>query len=250
MADEYEVRQPVSIRYLTVHRVQQGDTVASLTERYGLGCNRALTDIEANQRLNLAASPSTRLETGAVVQIPPDARQLVRNRIYALYALRPQIVTHFDDMQAQTEARVLPLLVDEIQAEIPERINTVLAELGAELQSAIDRITESAQALVQICEALACTYVGDSDDRAAAGAIHDPMCGIAWSVTPAALDLWRNLWAAEMWFDKWSGKSPLDAQQTTARFVNTVRSIITQKIDQRLRDAQSLQRRLEADFGG
>lgn len=238
----------MSIRYLSPHRVQPGETVIALVEKFGLGCREALSEISSNRGLNLNASPEDALPAGCVIQIPPDARQLVRNRIYALHAFRPKVVSHFDIMQARMETQLLPLLADTRSVERIEKIGPQLELFEAEVQSQISGLSVLAQPLVPICEALSCTYVAENDDFAALNASQDPMCGMYWSVSPPALELWQGVWAIDLWADKWSEKDATESQRVTAQFLTTVRSIVTQKIDQRLRSAQSLQRKIEADF--
>ena len=175
-----------------------------------------------------------------------DARRLLQDRIYALHELRHHVVAHFDEMQAQIEKRILPLLDSAPCDPESAEIAPLLEEFASTARTTIARMKVLSQSFVPVCTALAASEFGDREDELAAAHRSDPACGLLWCLTPGALDLWTDLWSPDIWSDRWAGKDAGQSQRETMQFFTTVRSIVTQKVDDRLRAAQQLQRRIAA----
>lgn len=233
----------MSIHYLSAHKVRAGDTLESLVARYRLSSPRAITDIPANKPVRARLIGSSDLPPGLMIRIAPNAGQLVKERLYLLHALRPAFLAHFDELES---------LHVELEAALRDagapldcaRAWTVVGRLQDAVLTAIDSIALRAAPLVDICRGMAHTHVAEDTDHAAVSSAQDSHCGLYWSLSPATLELWRDMWALSLWLDKWQDQASDRAWLLATRYLNTVRSIVVQQVDRRIREAQKLERSL------
>ena len=55
------------------------------------------------------------------------------------------------------------------------------------------------------------------------------------------------MWDRDFWQARWSGVGPDDAWTRAFQYKVTIRSIVVQQVDSRIRETQSLERRLRAE---
>lgn len=238
----------MSIKHLSVHSARAGDTLASLVSRYRLSSARAITDIPANKSIRTRLLDTAELAPGLMIHIAPNAGQLVKERLYVLHALRPAVIAHFDEL-----AVLHADLEDALRgAEAPldyERAWEIVSKLAKVVLTGIDNIALRATPLVEICQGMVHTHVAQNDDSAAVSAARDAHCGLYWCIAPATLELWRDMWTRRLWLDKWQDQAADRAWLLATRYLNTVRSIVIQQIDQRIREAQMLEQSLLQEAG-
>ena len=239
----------MSIKYLSAHTIQIGDTVESLVSQYRLSSWRAIADSPANTALRSKLSDQSDLPIGLIISIPPNAAELSMERIYALNRLRPECLKHFDQLQesAETDLRQAILVVESL-ADSGE-VRHVLIALRANVEDAIRDIAERASALVPICKGMAYTHAAQPTDRAAAECATDPRSGLYWALSPDVLAQWAGMWEQDLWMAKWQDLDVQSAWKATGRHLNMVRSIVIQQIDQRIRETLTLQRQLRGESG-
>ena len=231
----------MTITYVSAYTVQEGDTPEKLVRDYRLSSWQAIVGIRENKPLKSRLEDG--LEPGLVIHIPPNANDLLQQRTYSLDRLRPVIQAHFDDLQARCEGRLRPLLHETAIAADSETVNQQITELAAHIDAEIDRIATLSKPLANICEGIARTHIAADIDRAVANALANPRAGLYWSVTPEVLGVWSGMWDLELW------KSRLNIAagggwQSVQQYMTTVRSLVLQSIDKRLRDTLTQRRQL------
>jgi hypothetical protein len=239
----------MSIKYLSAHAIQTGDTVESLVSQYRLSSWRAIAESPANASIQSKLADQGDLPTGLIINIPPNAAELSRERIYVLNRLRPKCLAHFDKLQESADT-VLRQAVLEAEVFLDSRVvRQKLSALRAEVGEALRDIAELALPLVPICNGMTYTHAAQPADHAATESASDPQCGLCWVVMPEVLALWSGMWEEDLWMAKWQGLDTRSAWEMTSRHLNMVRSVVVQRIDQRIRDALSLQRQLLVETG-
>jgi hypothetical protein len=239
----------MSIKYLSAHTVQDGDTIESLVSQYRLSSWQAIAESPANNALRSMLSDQRDLPIGLVINIPPGAADLSRERIYGLNRLKPECLKHFDQLQESADTDLQQaVLVAESLADSHE-VRQVLFALRADVEAAIRELAERALPLVLICKGMAYTHVAQPADHAVSERATDPRNGLYWALSPDALALWGGMWEEDLWMAKWQDLDMRSAWEATSRHLHLVRSVVVQQIDQRLRETLSLQRQLRAEFG-
>ena len=239
----------MGIRFLSAHTVQDGDTIDSLVIRYRLSSSRAIAECPANVSILSKLPDRSRLPAGLVLSIPPSVFDLARDRIYALNRLKPACLAHFDKLQVSADTELQQAVLT-AEALIESRVvRQILSALRMEVGKAIADIAEQALPLVPICKGMALTHAAQPTDHAATESATDPQCGLYWAVSPDMLALWRGMWEQDLWMAKWHNLERRSAWEAARQYLNTVRSLVAQQIDQRIRDALSLQRQLQAETG-
>ena len=234
-------------RILSAHTMQDGDTIASLVVRYRLSSNRAIVECPANVALLSKLSDPDRPPAGFILHIPPSVSDLARDRIYVLNRLKPACLEHFDKLQAFADSELQPAL-SAVEALLESQVvRQTLSALRVEVEEAIAAIAGQALPLAAMCKGMACTHLAQPIDRAVTESAADPRCGLYWAVSPDALALWSGMWSEELWMARWQGHDNQSNWEKTCQYLNTVRSLVIQQIDQRIRDALALQRQLHAE---
>lgn len=239
----------MSITFVSRHIVKPGDTVDSLLRDYRLSCRSALSDIKANSDCRDILMSADDLPPGLPINIPPNAALLVKERTYILHRLLPKVRGEFARLREASETCLKPVILGHDGADSAGRIEA-LNELAAATLEAIDRVAEDAWPLVGVCVGMSQTHVGEEYDRLAAGTTNDALCGLYWALTPMKLGVWREAWNADTHTAKWRGHDPDSAWSASARYLTTVESLVVQQLDTRIREAQSLERRLLGEASG
>lgn len=237
----------MSIRFLSMHVAKPGDTLESLVSEYRLSSWRAIADIQSNVSLRGKLVVRGTLPVGLMVNIPPNAGNLLKERLHLLHKVRPVFLAHFDRQALHAEQTLCASLLN---ARLPDEVEGVAADLAA-MQNEVDTVIEDLACetwpLVSICVGMTHTHVADRTDKMAAGTVSDSLCGLYWAISPPILGLWQQLWDLDMWLGKWQGRDPDAASQLVQQFQNTVRSLVVQQIDKRIREAQRLERDLHQE---
>ncbi|MDH3349940.1 MAG: hypothetical protein OEM51_00215 [Gammaproteobacteria bacterium] len=239
----------MSIKFPFAHIVQSGDSRESIVARYRLSSWRAVTEISPNIALRELTESHDDLPVGLLIHIPPNAPELARERLYGLHSFRPEIMVHFDAMQelCNTELRG-PVLAaaDPLES---EEIRQALARLHSYVAEATDILARNTSPLIQVCQGMIHTHVAERTDHAVVNAGGDPLRGLYWAVTPSVLELWKNMWAPGTWAAKWRSVASKAAWEQATQYATTIRSLVVQQIDRRIREAMALERalRLETD---
>ncbi len=236
----------MTIRYTSIHTTKEGDTVESLVEQYRLSSARALLEIEPNAAVRERLSAGGALPAGLTVHIPPNAVDLVRDRQYRLHEIRPVLLSHFDTMLEIAEADLRPALEKVSAPAESDEVFGVVEQLAEYVTESISTIAANTRPLVDIAVGMSLTYVATELDHAASNAANDPRCGLYWAITPPVLEQWESMWVADLWRARWSGAGADDAWANTSQYKVTIRSIVVQQIDARIREAQSLERQLRS----
>ena len=237
----------MGVKFLAIHTAQAGDTVDSLTQAYRLSSRLAITDIPANRNARTTLLAIDELPEGMRINIPPNAGELCKERLYALHRDRSSFLAHFDALQSSAESTLRSAVLATDRPFESAAVQQVLSELHEAVAAGIDTMASNTAPLVQICQGMAHTHVADWKDNAAVEAAADPLCGLYWAISPGALELWRDMWTDTVWSHKWQDKEPKAAWRLAEQFLTTVRSIVVQQIDQRIRETQALERRLQSE---
>lgn len=231
----------MSIGFLSRHVTKANDTLESLVSEYRLSSWRAIADIAANKTCRPQLLIRGELPIGLMISIPPNANDLVKERLYLLHRLRPSFLAHFDALALQVEQQLRPLLLGTKEPQDSADIAAVLATMQGEVNKAVEELGRHAWPLVSICVGMSHTHVSERVDHLAAGTVGDPLCGLYWAISPPVLNLWQQLCARETWQDRWRDCDADTACQRVYQYHNTVRSLVVQKIDQQIRKAQKLE---------
>jgi hypothetical protein len=237
----------MSIKFLSRHVAKPGDTLESLVSEYRLSSWRAIADIEANLPVRGQLVIRGTLPLGLMVSIPPNASELLKERLYLLHRVRPAFLAHFDGQALQVEQDLVKSLLKAGAPEEAEGMAELLAALQKEVDLTIEDLAHQTWPLVSICVGMTHTHVAERIDILAAGTLSDSLCGLYWAISPPILGLWQQLWDMDTWLGKWRGRDPAAASQLVQQFQNTVRSLVVQQIDQRIREAQKLERDLHQE---
>jgi len=234
----------MSIKFLSRHVAKPGDTLESLVSEYRLSSWRAIADIQANLPLRGQLVIRGTLPLGLMISIPPNAGELLKERLYLLHRVRPAFLAHFDGQALQAEQILGASLLNARAPDEAEGVAEVLAAMQKEVDLTIEDLARQTWPLVSICVGMTHTHVAERIDQLAAGTLSDSLCGLYWAISPPILGLWQQLWELDTWVGKWQGLDSGAAWQRVQQFQNTVRSLVVQQIDKRIRDAQKLERDL------
>ncbi len=237
----------MSIKFASVHTTRDGDTLDALVGQYRLSSSLAIVEIESNAAIREHLQSGSSLPAGLVIHIPPNAIDLVRERLYRLHEIRPVLLSHFDTMREIAESDLRSALVDAATPIDSAGAFGVLGELAEFVAESVTSIAANTSSLIDIGVGMSATHVATDADRAVAGTAQDPRCGLYWSVTPPILNQWETMWDPELWLAKWSDADSGDAWGRASQYKNTIRSIVVQQVDTRIRESQSLERQLRAE---
>jgi hypothetical protein len=67
------------------------------------------------------------------------------------------------------------------------------------------------------------------------------MTGLYWLISAQYVNAWSGMWAVEVWTNKWAGKESATAWQAADQYLNTIRSIVVQQVDTRIRETLALE---------
>jgi hypothetical protein len=70
------------------------------------------------------------------------------------------------------------------------------------------------------------------------------MTGLYWLISGQYVDAWVDMWGLELWTNKWRGKDTVTAWCAADQHLNTIRSVIVQQVDARIRETLALERSL------
>lgn len=239
----------MSVKFLGVHEVRVGETVSSLAKRFRLSSSMAITDAPANKKIDPPLASNEELPEGAIVAIPPNAADLTKERLWGLHAARPAFLDHFDQLQSLAKSGLQPAMFATKRPLESESVRAAVAELEVFVADGVGRIAGGMESLLTICQGMAHTHVAQWTDHAAVEALADPHCSLYWAISPAVFEIWTGMWAADLLEAKWMEKDAESSWRLAAQHQNLVRTLVVQQIDQRIRDAQALERRLQQETG-
>ncbi len=237
----------MSIKFSSIYTTRDGDTLDALVQQYRLSSSLALVEIESNAAVREHLLSDAALPAGLVIHIPPNAADLVRERLYRLREIRPVLLSHFDTMREIAESDLRSALANATTPIDSVEAFEILGELSEFVSESLTSIAANTASLVDIGVGMSATHVATDADRAVAGAAQDPRSGLYWSVTPPVLNQWETMWNGELWRAKWSGVDSGDAWGRASQYKTTIRSIVVQQVDARIRESQSLERQLLAE---
>jgi len=236
---------------LRFHEVRPGDTPASLARRYGLSSWVAVVKAPINNELWQAETEpplyaDSALEVGIMLRIPPDARALLKDRVYELLRIQALLQRHFHEQDRIFNAQVVPL---EVVGPLDQRetVKTILDPMIRQVHSDVVLAHEAAKPFAEINDGLASTHLYNQGDLSRYAGSGSEFVGLNWLLTPGILELWYGMWAPEFWASRWRGRSLRDAKQAMAVHLNLVRSKVLQQTDLRLREAHMALWRLDAE---
>lgn len=239
----------MSVRYLSKHIVTSEDTVESLVRNYRLSSWRAVIDIDSNRSITGMLPDSGSLPEGLTINIPPQADALLKERLYVLHRIRPGFLRHFDSQLESAERDLRSLLLSVGELGDISGVESVMATMDKEVNQAVDDLAGQSWPLVSLSVGMSHTHVAERTDRMAAGTVGDPLCGLYWAISPPVLGLWRGLWFLDSWIFRWQGRTPEDAWTVVRQHHNTVRSLVVQQVDLRIKEAQRIQQTLQRERG-
>jgi hypothetical protein len=230
-----------------VHEVRSGQTLASLVADYRLSSKAAILDSPGNAAIRSQLSVEGELPVDLFVRIPPNAHEVLRERMRLLNELKPVLLAHFDTLRDLAESDLLPALRNDSPSFLSDEVVLVLQNLGEFSQRAIDQIGALSIRFAELGKAMSLTHVATSEDAALAASSGHPMAGLTWAVSSNGLSAWQSLWTRDLWDDKWEGRSSDAAAQLTMQTITTVRSIVVQQADRHFRESLLLQKRLQSE---
>lgn len=236
----------MSVKFPTVYVAVPGDTLDSVVSAFRLSSRRALTEIPNNAHLG-DPPPGAALATGTRVHIPPNATDLLRERSYALHAVRPMLMSHFDEQQRLAERSLRDAVLADCVPRATEEIDHALTELRESLGAGMEAVARASASLAEIGSGMAATHVATKNDRAVLGSTVGHLTGLYWMLSAQYVEVWAGMWNTAVWEDKWRGEDTAGAWRAVEQYLNTVRSISVQQVDQRLRETLMLERRLLAE---
>ncbi len=237
----------MTIRHTSLYTTSDGDTLQAIVEQYRLYSERALLEIEANASIRERLQSGGALPAGLTVHIPPNAIDLVRDRQYRLHEIRSGLLSHFNTMLDIAEAELKTALKKATVPAESREVTNVLERLAGYVTEGVSTSAADARPLADIAAGMSLTHAATDMDRAAAGAPNDPRCGLYWAVTPPILEQWESMWATDLWQARWGGGAGADDPWGSAsQYKVTIRSIVVQQIDARIREAQALERELRS----
>ena len=222
-------------RRATIHVVRAGDTLESIAAQFGLSSWRAIADAPVN---NLDVAAGTKLPEHRQINIPPNARMLLLERLWALHRIRPELQAHFEVLDTLFRDHVARL---EVVGELGDTrtVEGVLAVLVSRVRDDVSRSHELARPIASINLALAQTHLHDQGDLSRFTAPDITYSGLNWLLTPERLELWYEMWNTQFWTGRWLGLAQPEAMRLAEIHLNMVRSQVLQQLDGRIRETQS-----------
>lgn len=239
----------MSIRYVNIHVVKEGDTLDSLVRDYRLSSRKAIVAVKPNLGIAEQLGRRDDLPPGLHVHIPPNAIELTMERVYKLQEIRPVLLAHFE---AQRQLAMDDLRATVLAAGRPAEsadVQQALDALETFVSREVERIAANFADFVSLAMAMTTTHVATARDKAVEGSASDPMCSLYWVLSPPVLAQWREAWGLELWRDKWGERQGAEAWQYLERYSNAVSSTVMQQMDQRMREALALKQRLLSESG-
>jgi len=231
----------------TLHKVGAGTTLNSLVTDYRLSSAKAILDIESNASVRSVLLEGGDLPVGLIVQIPPNAEEILRRRMHKLNELKPVLLAHFDTLQELTVAELLPALANDSFPFQSDEVSSVLYNLREFSLKGIEQVSANSTVFVELGEAMSRTHVATYDDRALSTVSGRPDAGLNWAISEAGLNAWRSLWNRDVLDARWGSGSPEEIARSLLDYQMTVRSIVVQSADRRFRESFLLQQKLQAE---
>lgn len=231
----------------TIHKIREGETLDSLVAGYRLSSVAAILDTRSNASIRSILAKEGELPVDLIIHIPPNAEDILRRRLHVLNQLKPVLLAHFDTQQELVIAELLPVLANDVSPFRSDEVSVVLQNLAEFTQNALDRVGASSTLLVELGSAMSLTHVATRDDHALASASGNPASGLTWAVSHGGLSAWQALWTRDVLESKWgAGFSDSDAKALLA-YMMTIRSLVVQSVDRRIRESFWLQQKLQAE---
>jgi len=239
----------MSIKFVSAHTVAPGDSAESIVGRYKLSSWLAVIDMPANEASRSQLPSHGDLPAGLLLNIPPNAAHLARERLHLLHRITPGFHAHFAELRSYSESALRSAVLATQNPAESAAVATELANLGDRVAASVALLAHAAEPLLAICQGMAHTHIAQPMDHAAVQAAGDSLCGLYWAISPPRLQLWQNMWAEDLWADKWCNEEPQAAWQLATQYLTTVQSLVVQHLDQRLRETQAMERKLQREAG-
>lgn len=230
-----------------MHVVRSGQTLASLVADYRLSSKAAILDSPGNAAIRSQLSVDGDLPVDLLVQIPPNAHEVLKARMQLLNELKPVLLAHFNTLRDLAGSDLVPVLKSDSAPFQSDEVTSVLQNFGEFSQRAIDQIGTNSNKFVETGKAMSLTHVGTLQDAALAASSGHALAGLSWAVSATGLAAWQSMWTRDLWDDKWEGQSSAAAEQLTIQYITTVQSIVVQQPDRHFRESLLLQERLLAE---
>jgi hypothetical protein len=230
----------MSISYTSTYIAKSGDTLKQIARAFRLSSYRALVEIPGNAHIGNIAVDAT-LEIGTRISIPPNAGDLLKERLYVLHAVRPLLLAHFDKQVTQAEADLRGVALAGGIPSTPSELSRALAGMQALVAEDMQNIAQACVTLARIGQGIAETHVASADDRSIRGSTVGEMTGLYWMLSGRYVGVWADMWSVELWSDKWQGKDIATAWRATDQHLNTIRSVVVQQADARIRETLALE---------
>ena len=231
----------------TIHKVREGDTLNSLVARYRLSSTKAILDAESNAPVRAELLNGSQLPVDLVIHIPPNADEILRQRMDGLLGLKPVLLAHFNTMQELTNAELLPALSSDAPPYRSDAVSSVFYNLREFSLRTIEQVSASAIVFVELAAAMSLTHVSTHDDQVLGGMSGSPAAGLNWAISENGLNAWKSLWDRNGLDAIWANESPDDVVRSLLDYQMTVRSIVVQTVDRRFRESLQLQQKLQAE---
>ena len=231
----------------TVHKIQRGQTLASLVVNYRLSSKAAILDSPGNAAIRSDLGVDGELPIDLFVQIPPRAEDVLQERMRLANELKPVLSAHFDTLRDLADSDLLHALMGDTSPFRSDEVASVLQQLSEFSRLAIDRIGTNTGRFIELGKAMSLTHVATAEDRALAAASGYAMAGLSWAVSSQGLSAWQSMWERDLWDNKWDSRSSESAAELTMQYITTVRSIVVQQVDRHFRESLLLQQRLQAE---
>ena len=226
------------------HVVQEGESLATIAQKYRLSSWRAIYHATTNETLRRKRPNPRMIQAGDRVLIPPNAIDLAKIRLYELNRLRQDLIRHFDDQDRQLDAefRHVSNLAEIIDSQ--DTVTALLVNVSGLTRKGRHILEDPSKALAKANQAFTRTHIQRTRSvpiGITGSAVEVPSEeGITWAVTKPFLNEWQHMWSTGNWSAKWIGATKREAMKQAKIYLNTTRSKITQQIDRRLRETQSL----------
>ena len=162
----------------TIHKVREGDTLNSLVARYRLSSTKAILDAESNAPVRTELLNGSQLPVDLVIHIPPNADEILRQRMDGLLGLKPVLLAHFNTMQELTNAELLPALSSDAPPYRSDEVSSVFYNLREFSLRTIEQVSASAIVFVGLAAAMSLTHVSTHDDQVLGGMSGSPAAGL------------------------------------------------------------------------
>ena len=231
----------------SIHTVSEGETLDSLISDYRLSSGAAILDIDGNASVRSQLNAGGNLPAGLIINIPPNAEDILRRRTSKLHELRPVLLAHFGTLRELADSGLLPALKNGTYPFDSDEINSVLQDLQEFSVAAIDHLSVSSNIFVELASAMSLTHVASSDDHELAASSGFPSAGLVWAISRDGIGGWEALWTRDLLDGRWNTDSPKAAAKGTMDILTTIQSVVIQPLDRRLRESLLLQQRLQAE---